>query len=264
MKQPARCARGHPCQSVEGHGPQWKQWPLRVAREQEPRPSLLLRSWCVFYRRASLMSAIVAHCVKVSPLRCAACLHSVSWACVARNDTSQSFRSNIRCPASNWTLFLEPGGLPSLRLRGSFTTATGCCIVASFIRPTLCHRTRNRATVLFIFSQRVVTQQVADDAWVQTPHSRAQFVGGKPALDRPLSQGFPRTVQHLCDLLQGVVTLFNLHAKRLARLARNVTMLLHNGPDSTTLRHGNKTFTAITQLLDELILADALSPIIGP
>lgn len=164
---------------------------------------------------------MVAHCVKVSPLRCAACLHSVSWACVARNDTSQSFRSNIRCPASNWTLFLEPGGRPLPRRRGRATT--GRCIVASFIRPTLCHWTRNRATLLFIFLQRAGPQQLANDVRMQSPDLPAQFVGRERALVGPFPQGFARTMQHPRNLFERVVALFNLHLGMVARLAWRVT-----------------------------------------
>jgi len=202
---------------------------------------------CVFYRRASLLSAMVAHCVKLSPLRCAACRHSVSWACVARNDTSQSFRSNIRCPASNWTLFFDPGGLPSLRLRGSFTTGTGCCIVASFIRPTLCHWTRNRATVLFIFLQRVGPQQLANDVRVQSPDLGAQFVGRKRALVGPFPQGFPRTVQHPRNLFERVIALFNLHPGMVARLACKVNAPTQQRPgfhDVRTSEQGAARFRA--------------------
>ena len=146
--------------------------PRRTGAEGNTRPEPGMKD----HRLASLLSAMVAHCVKVSPLLCAAFRHSVNLSSVARNATSQSLRCKARVAASSCFRFLEPGGRPLPRRRGR--TTTGCCVVASFICRHLCRRNGFRATVLFRFLQRVVAQQLANNVRVQSPHPGAQLVGG--------------------------------------------------------------------------------------
>lgn len=172
-------------------------------------------------RRASLLRPMVAHSVKFNPELVAAILHFRRFSALTRIAISQSFRWMARWARSSFLLFLDPGGRP-LRRRGGSATTGCCCIVASFIFRHLCRRNEFRATVLFGFLQRIVAQQLANDVRVQSPHPGAQLVGGELPFDRPLSQGFPRTMEHLGDLFERVVAFLDLHPARLARWAREV------------------------------------------